>query len=311
MSILFTFPGQGAQRAGMLHTLPQHVHVRNAFAEASETLGRDVLSLDSADSLRSSTAVQLSLLIAAVAMARVLSHEAGPPDAVAGLSVGAYSAAVTAHVLSYADALRLVELRARLMEAACPSGYGMTAIIGLEQAAVEPLIAQVHSPALPVYLANLNAPTQLVIAGSLPAMRRVAALAQRHGAHAVKPIAISVPSHCPLLDAPAAQLAQAIAAVPVMTPRLRYISASLARVVHSPARIADDLARNMAVPVKWHDTSVLAHELGVRLRVEMPPGSVLTNLDAAALHEALSVSASDTRTDTLCVLMARERQREC
>ena len=83
------------------------------------------------------------------------------------------------------------------------------------------------------------------------------------------------------------------------------------RVLQSPPRITDDLARNMAVPVKWHDTTVLAYEQGVRLNVEMPPGSVLTKLSTAALPEALSVSASNTRVDTLSVLMERERHTEC
>lgn len=310
MSILFTFPGQGAQRVGMLHALPQSVLVREVIDEASETLGRDALALDSAEALRSSVAVQLALLIAGVATARHLIHEAGPPDAVAGLSVGAYPAAVMASVLSYAEALRLVERRARLMEAAYPGGYGMTAILGLERAALEPLIAQVHSAVSPVYLANINAPTQLVIAGAHAAMVCVAALAQERGAYAAKPVAISVPSHCPLLDAPAAELALAMAKVPVAAPRLRYFSASLGRATSAPARIADDLARNMALPVKWHDTTVLAHEQGVRLSVEMPPGSVLTKLSVLAFPEALSVAAADTRADTLAVLMARERQRE-
>ena len=310
MSILFTFPGQGAQRAGMLHALPQNALVREVIDEAREVLGRDALSLDSADALRSSVSVQLALLVAGVATARHLIHEAGPPDAVAGLSVGAYPAAVVASVLSYADALRLVERRARLMEAAYPGGYGMTAILGLERAALEPLIARIHSPESPVYLANINAPTQLVIAGAHAAMACVGALAQKRGAYAVKPVAISVPSHCPLLDAPAADLAQAFAEVPVAAPRLRYFSASLGRAMSAPTRIADDLARNMALPVKWHDTTVLAHEQGVRLSVEMPPGSVLTKLSALAFPEALSVAAADTRADTLQVLMERERQRE-
>ena len=310
MSILFTFPGQGAQRAGMLHALSQNALVREVIDEASEVLGRNALSLDSGEALRSSVAVQLALLMAGVATARHLIHEAGPPDAVAGLSVGAYPAAVVASVLSYADALRLVERRARLMEAAYPGGYGMTAILGLERAALEPLIAQVHTAVSPVYLANINAPTQLVIAGAHAAMACVAALAQGRGAYAAKPVAISVPSHCPLLDAPAAELSLAMAKVPVAAPRLRYFSASLGRATSAPARIADDLARNMALPVKWHDTTVLAHEQGVRLSVEMPPGSVLTKLSALAFPEALSVAAADTRADTLAVLMARERQRE-
>ena len=310
MSILFTFPGQGAQRAGMLQALAQNAVVRDAVDEASDVLGRDAWTLDSADALRSSVSVQLALLIASVATARHLMHEAGPPDAVAGLSVGAYPAAVVASVLSYADALRLVERRARLMQAAYPEGYGMTAILGLEQAALAPLIAQVHGANSPVYLANINAPTQLVIAGAHAAMARVAELAQKRGAYAARPVAISVPSHCPLLDAPAAELAQAFASVPVAAPRLRYFSASLGRALSAPARIAGDLARNMALPVKWHDTTVLAHEQGVRLSVEMPPGSVLTKLGALAFPEDLSVAAADTRLDTLAVLMARERRRE-
>lgn len=310
MSILFTFPGQGAQRAGMLHALPHNALVREVMDEASEVLGRDALALDSDAALRSSVAVQLALLIAGVATARHLIREAGPPDAVAGLSVGAYPAAVVASVLSYANALRLVERRARLMEAAYPCGYGMTAILGLERAALEPLIAQVHSAVSPVFLANVNAPTQLVVAGAHAAMAHVAELAQKRGAYAAKPVAISVPSHCPLLDAPAAELALAMAAVPVAAPRLRYFSASLGRALSAPALIADDLARNMALPVKWHDTSVLAHEHGVRLSVEMPPGSVLTKLGGLAFPDAVSVAAADTRTDTLAVLMARERQRE-
>ncbi|MBG6071644.1 MULTISPECIES: malonate decarboxylase subunit epsilon [unclassified Polaromonas] len=310
MSILFTFPGQGAQRAGMLHALPHNALVREVMDEASEVLGRDALALDSDAALRSSVAVQLALLIAGVATARHLIREAGPPDAVAGLSVGAYPAAVVASVLSYANALRLVERRARLMEAAYPCGYGMTAILGLERAALEPLIAQVHSAVSPVFLANVNAPTQLVVAGAHAAMAHVAELAQKRGAYAAKPVAISVPSHCPLLDAPAAELALAMAAVPVAAPRLRYFSASLGRALSAPALIADDLARNMALPVKWHDTSVLAHEHGVRLSVEMPPGSVLTKLGGLAFPDAVSVAAAGTRTDTLAVLMARERQRE-
>lgn len=310
MSILFTFPGQGAQRAGMLQALAQNAVVRDAVDEASDVLGRDAWTLDSADALRSSVSVQLALLIAGVATARHLMHEAGPPDAVAGLSVGAYPAAVVASVLSYADALRLVERRARLMQAAYPEGYGMTAILGLEQAALAPLIAQVHGANSPVYLANLNAPTQLVIAGAHAAMARVVELAQKRGAYAARPVAISVPSHCSLLDAPAAELAQAFASVPVAAPRLRYFSASLGRALSAPARIAGDLARNMALPVKWHDTTVLAREQGVRLSVEMPPGSVLTKLGALAFPEDLSVAAADTRLDTLAVLMARERRRE-
>ncbi len=310
MSTLFTFPGQGAQRPGMLHELPQEALVRQTLDEASEVLQLDVLTLDSEQALRSTVPTQLCLLIAGVAMARHLVAQAGPPDAVAGFSVGAYPAAVVASVLSFRDALRWVDRRARRMEAAYPQGHGMVAILGLDAAALQPLIARVHAPQTPVYLANLNAPTQLVIAGAEPALARVAELARERGAHGIRTVAISVPSHCELLAEQAAALAEEMRDVRVSPPRLRWYSASLGRELRDPARIADDLAHNMARPVQWHDTTVLAAERGARLMVEMPPGQVLTKLAGAALPDVRAVAAADTRADTIAALMAREAQRD-
>ena len=309
VNILFTFPGQGTQREGMLHALPRVATIRDTLAEASDTLGREVLALDTEEALRSSVAVQLSLLCAGVAAGRHLMEIAGAPDAVAGQSIGAYPAAVIAGVVSFADALRLVERRAQLMEAAFPNGYGMTAVLGLDLSALGPLVAQVHGEGWPVYLANINAPTQLVIAGSAEAMTRVGALAQARGAHGIKRVAINVPSHCALLDAPAAALAETMAAVPVAAPRLRVFSASLGRELRDPTRIADDLARNMARPVLWHDTTALAYARGVRLSVEMPAGNVLTKLSAVAFPDVIAVAVSETRVDSIALLMQRERER--
>jgi malonate decarboxylase epsilon subunit len=309
VSILFTFPGQGAQREGMLRALPPVPAIRDTLAEACDTLHRDVLAFDTEEALRSSVAVQLALLCAGVAMGRHLMEIVGAPDAVAGLSIGAYPAAVIAGVVSYGDALRLVDRRGRLMEAAFPNGYGMTAILGLELSALSSLVAQVRGAGAPVYLANINAPTQLVIAGSIEAMARVGTLAQARGAHGIKPVSISVPSHCTLLDASAVALAEAMATVPMCTPRLQVFSASLGRELRNPARIAEDLAHNMARPVLWHDTTTLAHERGVRLSIEMPPGNVLTKLATVAFPDAIAVAASEMRIDSLALLMQRERER--
>ncbi|MES2011364.1 MAG: malonate decarboxylase subunit epsilon [Pseudomonadota bacterium] len=309
MSTLFTFPGQGAQRPGMLHALPDHPAVRATVSETSEVLGRDVLALDSAAELASTVAVQLCLLTAGVAMARCLLAEGAKPDAVAGLSIGAFPAAVCAGVLDHADAVSLVAQRATLMEQAYPSGYGMTAILGMELGPLERIIAQVHGPASPVYLANLNAPAQFVIAGAATAMARVAELALDSGAHAAKPIAISVPSHCALLDGAAIALARAFEGVRINRPRLRYFSASAARELRDPARIAADLARNLAVPVRWHEAMLLARECGVRLAVEMLPGNVLTRLAAPLLPDGIAVACADTRIDSVVALTAREALR--
>jgi malonate decarboxylase epsilon subunit len=161
VSSLLVFPGQGAQQPGMLQRLP-----RETLTEASDVLGEDVALLDSADALRSTRAVQLCLLIAGVTASRQLLQDELEADYVAGLSIGAYPAAVVAGALSFSDALNLVSLRGELMQQAYPQGFGMTAIIGLQLSTVETLLAQVHSAESPVYLANINADNQVVIAGS-------------------------------------------------------------------------------------------------------------------------------------------------
>ena len=305
MSVLFTFPGQGAQKAGMLHTLPPHAETERTLAEATQALGRDVLALDDAEALRSTVAVQLSLLVAGVAMARVLAAHGAAPQMVAGLSIGAWPAAVTAGVLEFGDAVRLVELRARLMEDAYPAGYGMTAIGGLTRRQLEPLLAQAGGPA---YLANLNAPRQLVVSGSVPALDAVAALALSHGATRAERLAVPVPSHCPLLDEQARLLACACDQVPRRRPRLTYISSSAARALFDGDRIMADLAANMARPVLWADTLRHAWERGARAALEMPSGSVLTRLaQDADFGAGIALCADGNRLDTL-VQVALENQ---
>lgn len=305
MTVLFTFPGQGAQKPGMLHALPAHPATERTLAEATQALGRDVLALDAAEALRSTVAVQLSLLVAGVAMARVLAAHGAAPRMVAGLSIGAWPAAVIAGVLDISDAVRLVELRARLMEDAYPHGYGMTAIGGLTRRQLEPLLAQVHGPA---YLANLNAPRQLVVSGSAPALDAVAALALAHGATRAERLAVPVPSHSPLLDDQARTLACACDQVARKRPRITYISSSAARALFDADRIMADLAANMARPVLWADTLRHAWERGARTALEMPSGSVLTRLALEADFGAgIALCADGNRLDTL-VQVARANQ---
>ena len=299
MSVLFTFPGQGAQKPGMLHALPAHPETERTLEGASAALGRDIRALDTASALRSTVAVQLCLLVAGVAMARVLAAHGAQPQMVAGLSIGAWPAAVTAGVLDFGDAVRLVELRARLMEDAYPSGYGMTAVGGLTRQQLEPLVMQVHGPAAPVYLANLNAPRQIVIAGAHAAMDAVAALALAHGAQRAERLAVAVPSHCELFDGQARTLACAMDQVPLGRPRIAYISSSTARALFDGRRIGADLAANMAHPVLWADTVRHAWERGARLALEMPSGSVLTKLTAPEFPDGVALSCEGVRLDSL------------
>ncbi|CAM2152684.1 Malonyl CoA-acyl carrier protein transacylase [Pararobbsia alpina] len=305
--ILFTFPGQGSQRAGMLHALPDETIVRQTLDEASVALGRNVLELDTDAALASTVAVQVCLLVAGVAGARLIESMSGAPDMVAGLSIGAYPAAVTAGILSLRDAVGLVARRGALMEQAFPHGYGMMAISGLNQRAVERVLAEVHGPDMPVYLANLNAEQQMVIAGRDDALARAGALAIERGARAADRIRVPVPSHCELLDDAAADLTRAFEGVTLKHPRLTYLSSSMARAMFDPDKIGADLAANMAHQVRWHETMRLAWERGARLAVEMPTGNVLTRLSADIFEDSVAVSVSDTRPDSIQALIERAR----
>ena len=306
MSVLFTFPGQGAQRPGMLHRLPDAAAVRDTLDETAAVLGRSVDGLDNESSLRSTEAVQLCLLVAGVAAARALAAMNARPDTVCGLSVGAFPAAVVAGVLDFADALHLVALRGRLMQQAYPRGYGMTAIDGLAPAILEPLLAALRGEGLPVYLANFNSETQLVIAGSDEAMAVASERARERGARRSHRLCISVPSHCALLDATAASYAHAFDRVALRRPQIAYLSSSLARPLYRPEDIAADLAHNMARPVLWRDSLRAAWERGARLAVEMPPGRTLTGLAASAFDGA-AVALDGNRIDSVAALVAAER----
>ncbi|WP_231409072.1 malonate decarboxylase subunit epsilon [Ralstonia solanacearum] len=307
MSVLFMFPGQGSQRAGMLHALPPAPVVEQTLAEAGDVLGTDPLALDTAPALRSTACVQLCLLVAGVAVVRALIDRDAAPDLVAGLSIGAWPAAVAAGVLEFSDALRLVRLRGQLMEDAYPGGYGMAAIVGLAEPRVSDIVAQVHSAASPAYVANLNAERQIVVAGSDAALAQVLARAQAQGATAATRLCMAVPSHCPLLDAQAAELAAAAAQVAASAPRLTYVSSSRARALMRADRIVDDLAWNMARPVLWHDTLRHAFERGARLAIEVQGAGVLTRLAQDVFVEGAALEAGAWNLESVSVLIRRSR----
>ena len=278
MSVAFIFPGQGTQYPGMLHDLLDDPAVDRTLDEASDALGADVRSLDSQEALRSDVAVQVALLCAGVSTARALMARDIEPTAVSGLSVGAFAAAVIADVLTLRDGLELVQLRAREMEKLFPRGYGLSAIVGLTESQVTHIVQAATSDQAPVFVGNINAPRQIVVAGSNTVMDEVLAEARRQGAAQAVRLRVSVLSHCPLLKPVADVLAKRIAAMNLTNPQLTYVGNVSARALRTKERIADDLVNNIAHGVRWHDATTVLKELGCRLFLEMPPGHTLTEL---------------------------------
>lgn len=302
MASIWVYPGQGVQRSNMLHDLPQSALVKEYLERASDVLKEDVLLLDSSVALQSTRAVQLCLLISGVVSSAILTAENLKPDYVAGLSIGAWSAAVVAGVLTYEDAIRLVAYRGELMQNAYPAGYGMTALIGADLAAVEAWVKQIYEITPQVFVANINAHNQIVISGSHDAMQQVAILAKQQGVIAKK-LDVSVPSHCELLDRQAEQLAASMEGVTLKQPKIRYLSGTTARTLSKSEQIADDLAFNMSRTVDWESTLQAAWERGVRLQIEALPGTVLTALARRIFKEGTVLSFQGTRLDSIQIAM--------
>jgi malonate decarboxylase epsilon subunit len=305
MSVAFLFPGQGSQQPGMLHNLPDHPAVSATLGEASTVLGDDVRTLDTEAALASTATVQVALLVAGVAVARALRAEGATPDLVAGLSVGAFTAAVTAGSLEFRDALSLVRLRGELMANTYPYGYGMAAIVGCDERQVIALVEQVSTPDAPVYVANLNAPRQIVIAGADHGIDAVLDRARAAGARKAERLRVGVPSHCRLLANVADQLDRAMATVPLLPSRFPYVSNRRARALRDTEGIRADLASNVAHPVRWHDATTVLFELGARLFVELPPGGVLSDLAAAAFPNARTVATAELGLASVVSLIRR------
>lgn len=305
MSSIWVYPGQGAQKVNMLHDLPEHRLVQHYLDRASVALQRDVLTLDQPEALRSTEAVQLCLYLAGYISSAMLLDEQVQPDYVAGLSIGAWTAAAVAGVYSFEQGLKLVSLRGRLMQDAYPSGYGMTAIINADKSQVSQWVADVYQQLGNIYVANLNAANQIVISGSEIAMQQVIEIAQNQGAIAKK-LNVSVPSHCELLDAQAQQLVQAMAQIDLNPAKFKYLSGTSARLIYGAEQVKEDLIFNMCRTIDWESTVQAAWERGVRLHIEVLPGSVLTGLARKIFKEGSVLSFQTTRRDSLIVAMHQQ-----
>jgi malonate decarboxylase epsilon subunit len=278
----------------MLHELVDDPAVDLTLEEISDVLKSDIRLLDSPEALGSTVSAQLALLASGVATARALQRNGVACCAVAGLSVGAFSAAVISEVITIKDAVILVRSRAEKMEQLYPVGYGLAAIVGLKERQVASIVDSVNTAATPVFVGNINAPRQIVIAGSIEGMQKALDEASRRGARKAELLHVSVPSHCPLLSSVADSLRLQLNSMLLETPKIPYIANVTGRVVRSASAVATDLADNIAHGVRWHDATVVAEELGCNLFFEMPPGHVLSELAREGVPQVRTLAIGES-----------------
>ncbi|WP_443638359.1 ACP S-malonyltransferase [Candidatus Njordibacter sp. Uisw_058] len=281
--IAFVFPGQGSQSIGMLAELgAQHAVVTNTFAEASEVLGYDLwelVQLDVHNQLSQTHITQPALVAASVSLWRLWLQQGGAtPSLLAGHSLGEYSALVCSGALDFADAIRLVEARGRFMQVAVPSGEGaMAAIIGLDNDVVAG-VCKASAEDQVVVPVNYNAPGQVVIAGSKPAVERAMVACKESGARAVMPLPVSVPSHCELMLPAAEQLRVLLESTKVVMPTIPVVQNVDGKVAGSVNAIVSNLVTHLIEPVLWTQCVESIAASGIDLVIECGPGKVLNGL---------------------------------
>lgn len=304
--IAFLFPGQGSQRPGMLDQLREDSISAATVDEAKSILGRDLAALDTAEALAGTEATQLALLIVGVACARMLDAAGIRADYVAGHSIGAFAAATHAGVLSFRDALRLVEIRGSAMAAAHPRGFGMAAISGIPQGSLEERLESERSRGAVLYLANLNGARQFTVSGADADLANVMEWARGNGASKAIRLDVATPSHSPLMNGVAARMRDAFDAIVLGAPRVPYLANRSARVLDDSRAIATDLAASVAEPVRWHEGMSALYERGGRGFIEMRPGVVLTHLMRNSFPDAQPFALESTGISTLRELFAAD-----
>jgi [acyl-carrier-protein] S-malonyltransferase len=319
MTFAFVFPGQGSQSVGMLTALAgAEPLVQETFAAASAVLGYDLWQLcqqGPEDVLGSTERTQPAMLAAGVATWRVWRKHGGPmPAAMAGHSLGEYSALVCSGALDFQTAVALVQFRGQAMQAAVPVGQGaMAAILGLDDGDVEAACAEAAksgSPGEVVQAANFNSPGQVVIAGGAAAVERAIELLKGKGAKRAIKLPVSVPSHSALMQPAAERLAEKLQGIPFATPGVRDVYTVDVRTHQGADGIRDALVQQLVKPVRWTETVRAMLAGGATALIECGPGKVLTGLnrridknkdlamlaieDAQSLQQALAACRSQS-----------------
>ncbi len=294
-SLAFVFPGQGSQHLAMLAELAEQFPViQETFSEASQALGYDLWALvqqGPEEELNNTEITQPALLSAGVALWRLWQQQGGAaPALMAGHSLGEYTALVCAGSIGFADGVRLVQLRGRLMQQAVPPGTGaMAAILGLDDASIA-VACESSSQGQVVSPVNFNCPGQVVIAGEKAAVERAMEACKAAGAKRAIALSVSVPSHCALMRPAADQMAPTLSAITVTMPQIPVLQNVDAAIPATVEQIRQNLLAQLYSPVLWTLTVQAMVEQGIEKMVECGPGKVLCGLNKK-VHKALNVVA--------------------
>jgi [acyl-carrier-protein] S-malonyltransferase len=300
-TLAFVFPGQGSQSLGMLADLAAvHPQVRATFDEASEGAGMDLWAVSQQgpeDQLNQTETTQPALLAAGVAVWRAWREAGGPlPTLLAGHSLGEYAALVAAGSLTLSDGARLVRERGRLMQLAVPAGTGaMAAVLGADDALVAEVCAAVSGDEV-VVPANYNSPGQIVIGGHAAAVDLALAELAARGVRKTVKLAVSVPSHTPLMREAANRLSEVMAAMDWREPSIPVVQNVDGEVHAGVHAVRDALVRQLYLPVRWTDCVQALSARGATRIAECGPGKVLSGL-AKRIDKSLEARALGTAAD--------------
>ncbi len=280
--VALVFPGQGSQSVGMGRALYEAFpSIRNVYEEAGSILGYDAAALcfeGPAERLNLTEYTQPALLTASVAALRLVESCGLQPCAVAGHSLGEYSALVAAGAVEFAAAVSLVQKRGQYMAEAVQAGTGMVvAILGAPSDVVEEICRDASDVGV-VAPANYNCPGQIVIAGEKAAVERAMELAKGKGCRKAIPLPVSVPVHTPLMQPAAARLSVDVSAATWSDLRFPLINNVDAKAIRVAAEVRDSLVRQLPSPVRWEDSIREMYALGARTFLEVGPGTVLMGL---------------------------------